>query len=101
RHETHGEDLAVDLWLSRPDGTDLRCLTDTTWDLEQPKFTPDGSAVVAIGTSAGPDRLDSVIRGKVLHRVLVADGHTQPILDQARFNVAAPGGDFVVTESGV
>jgi dipeptidyl aminopeptidase/acylaminoacyl peptidase len=101
RHETHGEDLAVDLWLSRPDGTDLRRLTDTTWDLDQPKFTPDGSAVVAIGASAGPDRLDDVIRSKVLHLVPVADGHPQPILDQARFHVAAPGGDFAVTESGV
>jgi dipeptidyl aminopeptidase/acylaminoacyl peptidase len=101
RHASHRDDLAKDVWVVRPDGTDLRALTDTTLSIGQPRFTPDGSAVVFVGHTAGKERLDPVIRNQFLWSVPVAGGPARPLLDPERYNLVSPTGEIVVSETGV
>jgi dipeptidyl aminopeptidase/acylaminoacyl peptidase len=101
RHPTHGEDLAADVWVVRPDGTDLRALTDTTFSLDQPRFVPDGSGVVAVGCDLGPARLDVVVRNEVPYFVPVDGGPVRPLLDAERYNVTSPGGELAMSDTGV
>lgn len=55
RHERREHDLVRDVFLIRPDGSELRRLSDTSLTLAKPTFTPDSATVLALGDDAGPD----------------------------------------------
>jgi dipeptidyl aminopeptidase/acylaminoacyl peptidase len=101
RHPTHGVDLATDIWVARPDGSDLRALTATGHAFNQPHFVPDGSAVVAAGCAVGPDRVDVVVRNEVVYLVPVSGGPVRALLDPERYNLATPGGELAMSDTGV
>jgi dipeptidyl aminopeptidase/acylaminoacyl peptidase len=91
RHESYRNDLANDVWVIRPDGSDLRALTDTTMMAHQPFFTPDGSAIVFVGAWAGENRLHPVVRNQVVWSVPFAGGAAQSLMDTETYclNTAA------------
>lgn len=49
RHERREHDRVSDIFVVRPDGSDLRKVTDTTLWLVAPAFTPDAATIVACG----------------------------------------------------
>jgi dipeptidyl aminopeptidase/acylaminoacyl peptidase len=101
RHESHGVDLAGDLYVARPDGTDLRRVTQTTHSLSSPRFTADGSALLAIGWNVGPQRLEGAMRSEVLWSVPVGGGELRPLLDTERycvFNVDAANPQYSIAQ---
>jgi dipeptidyl aminopeptidase/acylaminoacyl peptidase len=98
RHENAGNDLATDVWVCRPDGTDLRALTPTTHDTGQPMFSPDGSTVVFVGSDVGEDKLAADIRNAGLWSVPAEGGTPTLLLDE---NISVFGGQISVTADGV
>jgi dipeptidyl aminopeptidase/acylaminoacyl peptidase len=101
RHEGWAADWATDVHVIRPDGTDLRALTDTTFVASLPRFTPDGAAVVFAGVPAGRGRVDPALRNQSLWSVPFAGGPARPLLDPPTHHLAMPGGDVGVTPAGV
>jgi dipeptidyl aminopeptidase/acylaminoacyl peptidase len=87
----------------RPDGTDAHALTDTTMSLDQPRYTPDGSAVVFTASLVGPDRLNPIAKAQVVYSVSASGTgeKARPLLDLDRHHLASPGGEIVVTDRGV
>ncbi|MGE5828117.1 MAG: S9 family peptidase [Micromonosporaceae bacterium] len=106
RHDSYANDVANDIWVIRPDGSDLRALTDTTLLVHQPFFTPDGSAIVFVGASAGADRLSPTARSQVLWTVPFTGGPARALLDteayhlNAEISVVADGVLFPNTHRG-
>jgi dipeptidyl aminopeptidase/acylaminoacyl peptidase len=103
RHESYDNDLANDVWIVRPDGSAARALSDTSLYASQPRFVPDGSAVVFTGVRVGDDRMHAMGQNEVPWSVPVeGTGQTpRPLLDEERHNLAAPGGQIAVTDKGV
>ncbi len=100
RHAGREHDRCTDVFTCLPDGSDLRRLTDTTHQLAQPAWTPDGTALVATG---GPARgTDWLARNPGLWRLDAAAEDAAPtrLTDEETVNVAdaAPvvGGDSVL-----
>jgi dipeptidyl aminopeptidase/acylaminoacyl peptidase len=89
RHESYANDVANDVWVIRPDGSDARALTDTTMLVHQPLFSPDGSAVVFVGASAGENRLNPVARHQVVWSVPMAGGAARALLDTEAYHLSA------------
>jgi dipeptidyl aminopeptidase/acylaminoacyl peptidase len=56
RHERREHDEVRDVFVIRPDGTQLRRLSDESLGLGRPVFTPDGSTVLAVAEDPGPER---------------------------------------------
>jgi dipeptidyl aminopeptidase/acylaminoacyl peptidase len=54
RHARREHELVHDIYLIRPDGTDLRQLTDESLWLGHPAFTTDSRTVLALGEDPGP-----------------------------------------------
>ena len=100
RHETRYEDLRSDVWLCRPDGTELRALTSGGLSPGQPRFGPDGSVLYFSGMQT--DGWHDVARNESLWSVPV-DGSApaRRVTDQERYNVAAPDGKITPTPDGV
>ncbi|MGI8678880.1 MAG: S9 family peptidase [Jatrophihabitans sp.] len=48
RHDDHELDRATDVFVMRPDGSDLRPLTDSSFWLGGPVFTADGASILAV-----------------------------------------------------
>ena len=87
-HDSYGNDVANDIWVIRPDGSDLRALTDTTMAVHQPSFTPDGSAIVFVGASAGENRLSPTARSQVVWTVPFAGGAAKALLDNEVYHLS-------------
>ena len=60
-HDTRGDDLRSDVWVCKPDGTDVRSVTTGGLSVGSPHFTPDGSSIVFLGSTIGPDNLNAVV----------------------------------------
>ncbi|MGH9095654.1 MAG: S9 family peptidase, partial [Acidimicrobiales bacterium] len=100
RHEGREHDLVRDIFLVRPDGSDLRQLTDTSIWLASPAFTGDGATVVALGEDPGPDLDRWAARNGGLWSVAVDErGRPHRLTDEEL--VHAVGERIVVTGSGV
>jgi dipeptidyl aminopeptidase/acylaminoacyl peptidase len=102
RHDDRDDDLASDIWVAAPDGSNLRALTDTTGWAGQPVFSADGSVVCFMSTELGPDRVDPSIRNEVVWAVPV-DGSApaRPLLDRERYHLAGPHGEIARAPGGV
>lgn len=100
RHDSYANDTANDIWVIRPDGSDLRALTDTTMTVHQPFFTPDGSAVVFVGASAGESRLDPIVRDQVVWTVPLAGGAARALLNTEEYHLNT-GAEISVCADGV
>jgi dipeptidyl aminopeptidase/acylaminoacyl peptidase len=100
RHDSYANDVANDIWVIRPDGSEVRALTDTTMGVHQPFFTPDGSAVVFVGASAGQNRLDPIARNQVVWTVPFAGGEARALLDTEAYHLSF-GAEISVGADGV
>src|SRR5262245_7199725 len=100
RHDSYANDVANDVWVVRPDGSDLRGLTDTTMAVHQPFFTPDGSAIVFVGGWAGENRLHPVVRNQVVWSVPFTGGAARPLLDTEAYHMNT-GTEISVYDGGV
>ncbi|QSB16206.1 S9 family peptidase [Natronosporangium hydrolyticum] len=100
RHETAGDDLRSDIWVCRPDGTELRGLTDGGFAAGSPRFGPDGESVYF---TAVPEPERSVVSRHVgLWAVPVAgDQAPRQLSDQEWHNLARPAGMITTTPEGV
>jgi dipeptidyl aminopeptidase/acylaminoacyl peptidase len=98
-HEAHGNDLRSDIWVGRPDGSEIRALTYGGYAFFGAQFSPDGTAVIGSAGIIGPDGRDMVGRNEVLWWVpLDASSPPSPLLDQETYHLAAA---FEVTAAGV
>jgi dipeptidyl aminopeptidase/acylaminoacyl peptidase len=88
RHENREHDLNSDVFLIRPDGSQLRQLTDSTLALGHPVFTPDGVTVLVRGLDAGPDGSRWFAQQTGLFAVDVASGgRPRRLTDAERYNL--------------
>ncbi|MFI5916658.1 S9 family peptidase [Dactylosporangium sp. NPDC051541] len=88
--------VAVDVCVVRPDGTDLRVLTDATLSATLPRFTPDSREVVFAAAPAG-----GVLRNESLWSVPLTGGPVRSLLDPAGHHLAMLTGDLDVDPDGV
>ena len=100
-HDTRGDDLRSDIWVCKPDGTDVRSVTTGGLSVGSPHFTPDGSSIVFLGSTIGPDNLNAVSLNTSLWTVPVAGGDATRITDEETYNFAHGDGGMVVTAEGV
>lgn len=78
RHEGRDRNVANDVFTCRPDGSDLRQLTDSTTTVSSPLFAPDGRRVWYAGSGdLGPQGTDFVANQFGLWSVPV-DGSAPP-----------------------
>lgn len=95
RHERREHDLVRDIFVIRPDGTELRQLSDQTLGLLKPVFTPDATTVLALGEDPGPNANQWVARNTGLFAIgLDAPGRPRRLTDAETHNVAS---DRIVT----
>lgn len=93
RHDEREHDLNSDAFVMRPDGTDLRQVTDTSLSLEKARFTEDGTALVLLGMDPGPTRRQWFAAQQGVFIVDVVPGGTpRRLSDAEEYNVT----DFVV-----
>jgi dipeptidyl aminopeptidase/acylaminoacyl peptidase len=100
RHDSYANDVANDVWVIRPDGSGLRALTDTTMTVHQPMFTPDGSAIVFVGASAGEDHLQPVVRNQIVWSVPFIGGTAEALMDTEAYHLNM-GAEISVCADGV
>jgi dipeptidyl aminopeptidase/acylaminoacyl peptidase len=102
RHAGAGDDLRTDVWVCRPDGSGLRALTAGGLSVDQPRFTPDGSAVCFAASPLSAADRSVVCRNTGIWSVPV-DGSAGPtrLTDQERFHLARPTGMLATTPDGV
>jgi dipeptidyl aminopeptidase/acylaminoacyl peptidase len=92
RHVDAGMDLRTDVWVCRPDGADLRALTDGGLGLGQTRFSRDGTLVCFTGAEIGPDERHGVALNESLWAVPVdGSGPAVRLTDEETYNLAAPG----------
>ncbi len=88
RHDNREHDLNSDVFLVRPDGSQLRQLTDSTLSLGHPVFAPDGASVLARGMDAGPDGTRWFAQQTGLFAVDVGQGgRPRRLTDAERYNL--------------
>jgi dipeptidyl aminopeptidase/acylaminoacyl peptidase len=96
RHDRREHDRMSDVHLMRPDGTELRRLTDTTLVLFGPQFGPDSSTLVAIGRDPGCEGELGVARTEGLWAIDVdRPGRPRRLTDEESVNIA---GERVIVE---
>jgi dipeptidyl aminopeptidase/acylaminoacyl peptidase len=107
RHDSREHDLNNDVFVMRPDGTELRRVTDNSLGLGEPTFTPDGNTILAVGVDPGPDRSRWVARQNGLYAVDASGGAPHRLtdaeqynLDEARIVVTAEGALVLVENRG-
>jgi dipeptidyl aminopeptidase/acylaminoacyl peptidase len=100
RHDKAGDDHREDLWVCRPDGTELRSLTSGGFALAQPVFGPDGTTVYCVGfeVDEGGERI--AVQNRKLYSVPVAGGTPTVLTDPERLNCGLLG-RIVLADSGV
>jgi dipeptidyl aminopeptidase/acylaminoacyl peptidase len=101
RHERADRDLVRDVYAVRPDGGEVRRVTESRSDCALPVYGPDGRSIYAVAVpDLGPDGLDFVARQAVPCRVAADGGALQPLLDTELHQVAAETAP-VVTPDGL
>ncbi|MDT4980679.1 MAG: hypothetical protein QOG07_2558 [Pseudonocardiales bacterium] len=99
RHERREHDLLRDVFLIRPDGSDLRPLSDTSLSLFHPTFTSDGATVLVLGEDQGPDGNRWVAANVGLFAVDVdAPGRPRRLTDEETYGFGSDR--IVVTADG-
>jgi dipeptidyl aminopeptidase/acylaminoacyl peptidase len=101
RHASAGDDLRADVWVCRPDGTDLRALTDGGLSTGQPRFTPDGQAVCFVANPLSDGDRRVVCRNAGLWSVPVTGGTPRRLTDQEAHTLANPGGMIARAPDGM
>ncbi|PZS30616.1 MAG: peptidase S9 [Pseudonocardiales bacterium] len=100
RHERRELDLARDVFLIRPNGTDLRLLTDTSLSLFKPGFTADSATVLVLGEDHGPDGTRWTAANAGLFAIGVdSAGRPRRLTDAETYNLAVER--VVVTADGM
>jgi dipeptidyl aminopeptidase/acylaminoacyl peptidase len=88
RHDRREHDLIRDVFLMRPDGSNLRPLTDSSLSLFHPAFTADSATVLAFGEDPGPDGNRWVAANAGLFAVGVeAPGRPRRLTDEQTYSV--------------
>jgi dipeptidyl aminopeptidase/acylaminoacyl peptidase len=100
-HDNRGNDLRNDLWVCKPDGTDRKAVTDGGYSLGAPKFTPDGSSIMFLGSTIGPNAINGVALNTSLWRVAAAGGTPTRVTDEETYNFAHGDAEPVITADGV
>jgi dipeptidyl aminopeptidase/acylaminoacyl peptidase len=89
RHDSREHDLNTDAFVIRPDGTDLRQVTDTSLWVAVPTFTAEGDMLVFRGVDPGPDRDRWFARQEGVFIVPVAPGgRGSRLTDEEAINVS-------------
>src|SRR5690606_36903428 len=91
RHDTAGDDLRTDIWVCRPDGSQLRPLTAGGLSAGQPRFAPDGRVVCFTASPLGDDARTAVCRNTGVWSVPLDGGPPRRLTDQERYTLASPG----------
>lgn len=102
RHEDRDTDLCADVFVCKPDGSDLLRVTDTRLEVGRPAFSRDGGTLYFVGAELGEDGRDFVARNAGLYAV-PADGMSPPrrLTDAERYNAGDITDRTVVTDEGV
>jgi dipeptidyl aminopeptidase/acylaminoacyl peptidase len=101
RHDRAGDDLRTDIWVCRPDGSQVRALTAGGLSAGQPKFTPDGRTVCFVASKLGDGDRTAVCRNTGVWSVALAGGQPRRLTDPERYTLANPGGMIETTPDGV
>lgn len=89
RHENRELDRCNDVFLVRPDGTDLDKITDTSLWLSAPAFGSDAATVLAVGVDPAADGSGWIARNAALWRIDVESaGRPARLTDEESVNVA-------------
>jgi dipeptidyl aminopeptidase/acylaminoacyl peptidase len=100
RHDRADRDLVRDIYTVRPDGGEVRRVTESRSDCALPVYGPDGRSIYVVAVpDLGPDGLDFVARQAVPCRVAAAGGALQPLLDPELHQVAAETAPVVTPEA--
>lgn len=86
RHERREHELTTDLFSVRPDGSDLRQITDSSLTLYTPTYAP-GGALLALGYDSGPDRSRWVAVQSGLYRIDPETGTPTRLTDAEEHNL--------------
>jgi dipeptidyl aminopeptidase/acylaminoacyl peptidase len=87
RHDSREHDLNGDVFVIRPDGSDLRQITDNSLSVGRPAFTPDGAGVVLQGVDPGPDRSRWFANQNGLYAVDASGGTPHRLTDAELYNL--------------
>ena len=100
RHARREHDLNADVFVMRPDGSDLRQVTDSTLWAAGPEFTDSGDTIVFAGGDPGPDGRTWVGTQTGLFSVpIVPGGHATRLTDPERYNLVEGSGVIVGRDS--
>jgi dipeptidyl aminopeptidase/acylaminoacyl peptidase len=106
RHERREHDLVRDVFLIRPDGSELQQLTDSSLSLGRPAFTADSATVLTLGEDEGRDGTRWVCSNTGLFAIaLDAPGRPRRLTDAETYNltltriVVAEGRALVAAEN--
>ncbi|WP_345629049.1 S9 family peptidase [Rugosimonospora acidiphila] len=100
RHDNAGNDLRLDVWVCRPDGSGLRALTSGGLAADQPRFSPDGTVICFTANDLGPDERHGVARAESLWSVPVTGGTPTRLTDEATHQLGH-GARIVAAGDGV
>lgn len=102
RHPDHHDDLRVDAWTCKPDGTDLVRVTPTTLTVDSLAWGLDGSTLWLLAADAGQSGTDFVGRLTGVWSV-PADGSATPTrqTDAASIDLGEIGSVLTVTAAGI
>ncbi len=100
RHDRREHDLNADVFVMRPDGSDLRQVTDSTLWAGAPEFTESGDAIVFVGGDPGPGGTTWVGTQTGLYSVpVVPGGRASRLTDPERYNLVEDSGVLVRGDS--
>ncbi|HEY2296365.1 MAG TPA: S9 family peptidase [Jatrophihabitans sp.] len=95
RHENREHNLNADVFVVRPDGSDLRQVTESTLWVAGPKFTAEGDTIVFRGGDAGPGGRNWFATQDGLYSVsVVPGGAATRLTDAERINITEA--EFVI-----
>jgi dipeptidyl aminopeptidase/acylaminoacyl peptidase len=90
RHERHEHDENADIFVIRPDGAELRQVTDSSLWAAAPRFTTEGDTIVFRGGDPGPGRDRWVGTQEGVYSVpVVPGGRATRLTDAERINLTA------------
>jgi dipeptidyl aminopeptidase/acylaminoacyl peptidase len=102
RHADAGLNLRLDVWVCRPDGSELRALTDGGLRAGQTRFSRDGTLVCFAGAEIGPDERHGVALNESLWTVPVdGSGPATRLTDEETYNLASADGVIEPVADGV